>query len=179
MVCPECRDRLQETDSYVRAMRTATAKLKKEDEATAGESKWRLADVLAAMRPAAVAVGIAAALLCIYWLTGAWRPFSGGSAPVAVVLQLVRGGAALEASAPAGKPLRLEMELAGLSAQTSYGLEIADAGGVVAWKTSVSPSNGKLAAMVPHNLSPGAYWVRLYATTAERELVREYGLGVQ
>src|SRR5262245_2556529 len=39
LTCEDCRDRLRETDEYVRAMRTTAARLRREEE-SAGKRHW-------------------------------------------------------------------------------------------------------------------------------------------
>lgn len=177
LICPECQDRVVETDAHVGAMRTAAARLRRE--APVGpEPAGRGSSRLLGSRLLWVAA-VAILLVGTVWL--ARLRYSSGAAdtpPVAVVLQAFRGEGALEARAPAGRPLVLQMDLQELPDFAAYELEIVDAGGSAAWRSRVEAAGRSLSAAVPARLAEGAYWVRLYAPGPERELLREYGLRV-
>ena len=85
-------------------------------------------------------------------------------------------GADIEARAPAGRALVLNLELAGLPAQPSYRVETVDRLGRVVWQGTVPSEDSKAVALLP-GMPAGIYFVRVY--TASGELLREYGLDVE
>jgi hypothetical protein len=106
----------------------------------------------------------AAAALLFTCLTAllSWRaPLS---EPKAVVLDAYRGAAS---QAPAGQPLEINIDLKDVQPSAGYRVEVVDATGRRVWF-------GGTPARVSPGLSPGDYWVRLFADTGK--LLREYGL---
>ena len=164
----------------MRAMRAAAAKLHQESVAQRPEPFRRLLDVLQGLRPAAVALGVGAVLLGLFWLVASWRPAGSDQPPVAIALQAVRGGdAAAGARAPADRPLLLEVDLAGLPSQPEYALEVAGSTGETVWTAVVRPANGRIRVRPDRTLKTGAYWVRLFSDAAKTDLLREFGLRVE
>ena len=81
------------------------------------------------------------------------------------------------ASAPAGNPLALVLDLTGLQQLPKYKLEIVDAAGRPVFQSNGAPRNNQLQAALAKGLTAGAYFVRVYALTGE--LLREYALTVR
>jgi hypothetical protein len=160
LVCAGCRQRLEETERYVRAMRTALSRTEQEEAARERPAIRR------------AAWGLAAALAVL--LVAVWLWPRGAVAPVAVLLQASRGPAEGYSRAPAGRPLNLSMDLTEVSAFPSYRVELVDARGARLWEGPAAIEQGRAAARVPRKLSAGRYYVRLYSPAAE--LLREYGL---
>jgi hypothetical protein len=170
LVCESCQHRLAETDVYVSSMQRASARLRK------GPLKrglpWlrlpRLVPALAGMVVLVLAAG--------WWLS---RRHVGETFPFAVSLEATRG-AAIEAKAPAGRPLLLRFDLAGLPVSSSYRMEMVDRFGKRVWQATAHAqalkTNSKCFAMVPKT-QPGVYLVRVYSPSGE--LLREYGLEVE
>lgn len=178
LVCETCQDRLAETEAYVLAMRTAAAKLA--EQAPPVWRQWldRLGALRWAPKPVWAAAG-AVAMLLIAWGGLTWWPSARTEAPpVAVTLFVVRGEGSGIALAPAGRPLRLEAEVATLRPAGRYTFELVDAEGNALGRWAVAPEADR-AAVVVSPLAPGRYWVRLYAADPAGELLREYGLDVR
>lgn len=162
LVCAACRERLEERDAYVAAMRAAAARARRE------RAPFRLAGV---PRPA---WAMAACLAVLVVAAVTMRSPGTAPAPVTVRLEAVRGPMAAHAEAPAGRPLELAMDLTELPAHPGYRIEVVDEQGRRMWEGTASAAGGRLAASIPARLSPGRYYVRLYSPSSE--LLREYGL---
>lgn len=161
LVCPECQDRLEETDSYIRAIRSAAVRSGGRDVPFRRPRSWRVAWVAAA----------SAALLVAVVATRAPRE---APAPVAVVLEAVRGPMTAHAAAPSGHPLVFSMDLTDLPEHAAYRVAVVDEHGRRVWDGAAAVRDGRLAVTMPKHLSPGRYYVRLYSPAAE--LLREYGV---
>jgi hypothetical protein len=161
LTCEDCRDRLRETDDYLLAMRTSSARLER-DEASAQRRQWRFP----AWFPALAA---AACLLLVVFALRFGRP---PGPVVAVSLTAVRGNE-VASSAPPGRELMLHPDLTGLAAASSYRLEIVDQTGRPVRQVSMARAQNGI--RMP-GLGAGLYFVRVYLPAGE--LLREYGLQV-
>jgi hypothetical protein len=153
LVCERCQHTLAEADEYIRLMKAATA-------------------VYLVKRPAKrfLVHGLrrnaaAAALLLLTCLTAllSWRSPAGDAKTIA--LEAYRGAA--RATAPAGQPLDLKVDLREVKPSAGYRIEVVDANGRRVWF-------GGTPAHLTKGLAPGSYWVRLF--TDGGELLREFGL---
>jgi hypothetical protein len=166
LICKSCQFRLAHADVYVVAMREASTHLRAEP--LKRGLPWlrfpRLVPALAGMAVAIVAAGL--------WLS---RVDMGEAHPFAVDLAATRGPA-LEAKAPAGRWLLLQLDLANLPAASWYRLEMVDRSGNRVWQATV-PARGTKADFKVPRTSPGVYFVRVYRPAGE--LLREYGFEVQ
>jgi hypothetical protein len=161
--CEPCQKRLEESDQYVSAMRSAAAQLER---APAREGWWK-----GFFRPAwGLALVAVVALAVVVWN----RSTSGSAgAPLAVSLQAMRG-AGVGSQAPAGRVLLLAPDLTGVTEGAPYRLEVVtSAGSSVAARQE--RSIGPEARVGP--LESGTYYVRLYA--ASGQILREYGLTIR
>ena len=102
LVCVECQDRVTESDRFVRSMRVAGSKLRR-------EPVWRLWP--AWWRPA-LAVAFAVGLLIVAGVHLGSR----NAAPALAVLQASRGPMPAHSQVPAGRPVQLQMDLTDLAA---------------------------------------------------------------
>ncbi|HOK47780.1 MAG TPA: zf-HC2 domain-containing protein [Bryobacteraceae bacterium] len=176
LVCPDCQDRLAETDEFVGAMRDAAARLQMEPP-SALEEHWRAAwRWLWRPVPVMAACGAAMVLLMAGTVWHRGGPAAGGAATV--VLEAMRGDATSAASAPAGKALVLELNAVGLPAPSTYRLEVVDERGAVLFENAVRLEAETIAAPLPRRLEPGRYWVRLSEPEAGGSLLREFGFTV-
>lgn len=161
LVCPACRERLAETEAYVRAMRAAAARAR----AAARRPKpfpW--------LRPA---FALAAAALAVYIGAAAgWRAMRARPAAAEIVLEATRG--VNSSTAPAGAPLHLSLDATGLPPLAEYRVEVVDETGRGVLGTSAAPIGGRLPVAAPGGLDPGHYFVRVYGGA----LLREYALTV-
>ncbi|MBZ5581794.1 MAG: hypothetical protein LAQ30_06230 [Acidobacteriia bacterium] len=163
LICETCRWRVEESDSYISAMRHAAGELRR-NVLIRERRPWlalpRLIPVLAGL--------MLVALLALSWRGGWFR--NPDASPVAVALTAARG-AEIEATAPAGAPLNLRPDLTALPTLPSYRLEIVDRYGDPVWRGSFPAS------AVTHPMNAGIYFVRIYSP--QGELYREYGLRVE
>lgn len=157
LICQVCRDRVMESDRYVRAMRGATRQLRHRAAPAARQrfpwTSWGF-------------VALAAAILVLAVV--ALRP-GGGKPEFAVSLFAIRGADTM-AQAPAGAVLVLHPDLTALASPPPYRLQLVDAGGATVWQGTFP------AAKLPPRHA-GIYYLRLYSTGGE--LLREYGLAVK
>ena len=146
--CVYCQTRQQKMDGFVQAMQSATKTV------SVAPSKTK---------PNSYAViAIAAAAAVIFFIP------RGLETPVAVELSAVRNEAKLVA--PAGKPLKVKIDLTGLATGV-YKWELVSSG----LSGAVNPNEPILS--IPA-LAKGQYWVRLRETSTNG-LVREFSLAVR
>jgi putative zinc finger protein len=171
LICEACQRRVGESDDQVAAMQGAGLRFRERSRQSQNSQPFsRRLPFLGAL--GLVAAGSMVALVSL----GGLRPWLHGASPAfAVNLQATRG-AGIEARAPAGRPLRLNLELSGLPVQESYRVEAVDRMGKKVWEGTAPPQDSKAAASLP-GMSAGIYFVRVYAPSGE--LLREYGLNVE
>ena len=100
-----------------------------------------------------------------------------GTSETAFALNLVATrGNGIEAKAPAGRALDLQLDLAGLPPESSFRLEMVDAIGKRVWEGAAVSRDSKAVASVPR-MGVGLYFLRAYALSGK--LLREYGLEVE
>ena len=163
LTCDICRNRLQETDAYLRVMRTSSEQLRR-DEKAAKKREWRIPAWFPVM--ATVACGIV--------LVFATPRFIRSPGPVvAVSLTAVRSGGAGN-SAPSGRELMLHPDLTGLAEDSSYRLEIVNETGHTVRQGALTRAHKGVQV---RGLDAGLYFVRVYLPAGE--LLREYGLRIQ
>ncbi|MDR3699393.1 MAG: hypothetical protein P4L56_07140 [Candidatus Sulfopaludibacter sp.] len=150
LLCASCRKKVETSDVYVNSMRRAAAQIRAEEKRA---PRW-----------AGMAFLLAAAVL----LAGVILIRSNATAPFAVSLAVTRG-VGINAQAPAGVPLALQLDVTGLPAAASYRVEMVDRAGKQVW-TGTFP--GRPAKPLP----AGIYFVRLYSPAGD--LLREYGLEI-
>ena len=163
LTCDDCRNRLQETDAYLRVMRTSSEQLRR-DEKTAKRREWRIPAWFPVL--ATVACGIV--------LVVATPRFVRSPGPVvAVSLTAVRSGGAGN-SAPSGRELMLHPDLTGLAEDSSYRLEIVNQTGHTVRQGTLTRAHKGVQV---RGLDAGLYFVRVYLPAGQ--LLREYGLRIQ
>lgn len=171
LVCPTCQERLEETDAYIRATRTALAKLRREDAARVWNPTFFIP------KPAWVGA-LAAVLLLLVWSSGWWE--SGHSPPVAVALHAARGAAEAPVSrAPKGLPLLLQIDVAELPGLADWEVEVVNADGSRVWFSAASAEGARMSLELPRPLREGKYWVRLHSAGPPKQLLREFALQVE
>jgi hypothetical protein len=163
LTCDDCQDRLRETDAYVRAMRTSSELVRREEKATT-KREWRIPSWFPVL--AAVACGMV--------LVVATPRFVRPPGPaVEVRLAAMRGDGA-ESSAPSGRELMLRPDLTGLAEHSSYRLEIVDQTGHPVRRGMLTRAQNGIQVA---GLGAGLYFVRVYLPAGE--LLREYGLRIR
>jgi hypothetical protein len=162
LICHSCQDAVATTDRFIATLKVSTSQ---------PAPWWSILPSLASRTSLAPMVA-----LVILALVVVWKHPQEASAPVAVSLSSLRGLSPL-ASAPAGKPLRLSIDLPDLVSTGEYRVEVVDAAGSPRWKGAVSDIHGRLVATISKPLENGVYWVRLYGR--DSELLREFGLSAK
>lgn len=157
LICEACRQRVSESEDYVRAMASAAEHLP----AARGRWQWDFRVLLPAAACAALMVFMVLRL----------SPGGAKTSAVAVALSAIRGNDAA-AHAPSGRPLRLQPDLNGLAPSGSYRLELVTASGSSAWQGTLYPP----AALLPAQAA-GTYFVRV--SLPGGTLLREYALEVK
>jgi anti-sigma factor RsiW len=171
LICPACRQRVAENDSYTSAMRQAAAQLLLSP-ARPERRPWSFPRL----------IPTTAALACIVLAAGAALGValrnSNSAAPAFAVNLAATRGAGIEAKAPAGRTLALRPDLTGLAAGPFFRLEMVDRLGNRVWQGSAGAQGLSAGASfsVPRQ-RPGIYFVRIYNSSGE--LLREYGLEIQ
>lgn len=170
LVCAACRDQLENTDEYVRLMKTATAQL-----AAARPARpvphpvplWR--SPMTAILGAAAVMAVAAVVI----------PHHSQADRAAAQVQFVsfRGGAGdTMAHARAGAGIDITIDCTEIGESAGLRLEIVEANGRPVWSGAAEsrPGSKLISAHVLQKFRAGVYWVRLYSR--QGELLREFGL---
>jgi hypothetical protein len=168
LICHTCQDRVAESDSYTAAMKAA-ATANRRAEAASRKSRALFSSH---------AVAIAAAALVVLVSGAAWKHHSPAAIqqPLAVRMETVRGTVGAYAAVPAGRPLLLQLDTAGLPGEAGYRVEVVGADGTRVWQAAAQNRNGTASALMPKPPRAGSYFVRLYGGSPD--LLREYGLRV-
>jgi hypothetical protein len=173
LICGSCRDRVSESDRYVSGMQGASAQIRSQG-LKAARRRWFGPRVIPALATAASVLLLAA--IGLQWVNGPakWRNRATPEPAIAINLAATRGDG-IEAKAPAGRALTLQLDLVGLALEPSFRLEMVDALGKPVWQGTVVPQDSKAIASVPQ-MAGGLYFLRAYAPSGK--LLREYGLEV-
>ncbi len=173
LVCQACQDRLRDTDRYIRVMRSAITAIASEP-AAGQESGWAQWFGRRGRLAPAAAAGVAA--LVLVWAVAPLLDGPRNGAPVAVTLEAMRGGESLRVHAPAKTPLRLTLDLTGLTLRESYLVRIVDAAGAPVFEAEARQDRTHLDVEAPARLPRGVYWIRVEERAAAGTPLREYGL---
>jgi len=177
LVCSTCQARLEETESFVTAMRSAARKLRAEPPSVWEELRSRFSRLMAMPTPVWATAAVAALIVCALALAPSMltRPTA---APVfAVALEAARGiEGQVESRVPANTPLRFSVNLSELPLHDSYRVEVVDAQGKPEVELTVAAANGRLTADTGRALGAGRHWVRLYGSNDPQTLLREFGV---
>jgi hypothetical protein len=175
LICESCQNRVTESDRYVSAMRCASAQIRREERRTE-KRKWSFPRLIPAL--AALAAVALTAAIGLQWVTGTAREYRNrGVEEPAFALNLVATrGSGIEARAPTGRTLVLQLDLAGLPPEPSFRLEMVDGLGRRVWQGAVIPQDSKAVVSVPQ-MPRGVYFVR--TSTPSGKLLREFGLVVE
>jgi hypothetical protein len=177
LVCSTCQARLEETESFITAMRSAAGKLRAEPPSAWEELRSRFSRLMAMPTPVWATAAVAALVVCALALTPSLLTNPSKSPAFAVSLEAARGAEGLvESRVPANAPLLLSVDLTELPPLDSYKLEIVDATGRPELVMTLAPVNGRLVANTDRTLGAGRHWVRLYTTGEPHSLLREFGV---
>jgi len=164
LVCEGCQDRVEETDSYVRGMRSALAL----PENVRESERWQFPNLLTF--PAPVWAAAAVLLLAMGGIV-ATRSLTLSAPPVAIALSATRGEISTVA---ATGPLDLDLDTRDLPPSGPYKLQVVNAEGGEVWKsTAAELRNGHVHARVDKRLAPGQYFVRIVTAAGDQ---REFSL---
>lgn len=171
LVCESCQNRVTESDNYVSTMQSASARVRREGRS--GEKRRWLA---ARWVPKVAAVAAVLFLAAVGLERAARRSDNRGNAEPAfnIYLAATRGNG-IEAKAPAGRVLTVQLDLAGLPPESSFRLEMVDGHGARVWQGTVMPKDSQGVASIPR-MTSGLYFLRAYAPSGK--LLREFGLDV-
>lgn len=172
LVCESCQDRVSESDSYVSTMQSASARIRQAELRTQ-ERRWVSRPIPILAVAASVLFLMAVGLL---WVNGPISRNWVSVGPAFAVNLVATRGNGIEARAPAGRALALQLDLAGLPPESTFRLELVDAIGKRAWQGAVVSQDSKAVTSVPQ-MAAGVYFLRVY--TPDRRLLREYGLEVE
>ncbi len=165
LVCEHCRDHLDETEVYLRAMRGAMHKLdsprKTRNWLRVPAFRWTLAPIAA---------------LALIGVVGTQFKHRTGDSPARVQLYAMRGDAAPQ-SAVAYRPLDLSVDARGLPVGTPYRMQLVDLAGKILWEGTAAAEGANLRSVAQTRLPAGSYFVRVYGSGPES--LREYGLSVR
>jgi hypothetical protein len=165
LVCAHCQDRVSETDSFLRGMRSALAAPLPEPVKTLWNPFRYFQMPMPVWATAAVAVAGVLGVVVAHNqnLT---------NAPLALALTATRGGAMPVAKA--GSPLDLDLDVRDFAPAASNHVQIVNADGNEVWSGSASTvTNGHMHALVNSRLGPGQYYVRIADPVGAH---REYAL---
>jgi len=173
LICESCQNSVTESDRYVAAMQGA-ARIRRGGLRT-GRRRWLVHRWTPTLAVAASVLLLTAAGL--RWINGSAKGRDRVTVEPAFAINLVATrGNGIEAKAPAGRALTLQLDLAGLPLEPSFRLEIVDALGKQIWQGAVASQDSKAVASVPQ-MAGGLYFLRAYAPSGK--LLREYGLEVE
>lgn len=175
LICETCREKLDATERYARAMRNAAARLRGRKETAAGahggvRESVREWFTLPARAWAAVAVVLS--ILGFVAASQILRPVS-AAPPVAVSLLAERGA---PVSAPAHRILDLTLDARGFEESSGIRMELVDSDGKTLEAQIARPTGDRIRFRVPHDLGAGSYYVRLHGSAG---LEREFALDLR
>jgi hypothetical protein len=167
LVCEFCQKRVTESDHYVSTMHHASVQKRREDREQENHRRFL-------PHPVATLASIALTMLLV--VVGLRLANRGNVAPAFALNLVATRGNGIEAKAPAGRALTLQLDLAGLPAASPFRLQMVDRLGKQVWQGNVISQDSKAAASVPQ-MADGVYFVRVFMPSGE--LLREYGLEVE
>jgi hypothetical protein len=177
LMCDPCQAKLQQIDDFVLAMKQEAS----DSPLTTVSGGWwvRLHDLLRnglALTPGRAA--LAGAMVVLSAVAVVDRPRAADGPPVAVTLKALRGGGAgFSATAPAGRPLALAIEVPDIAPCAQCRVEMVNDAGRTAWSGLAPITDGRLVITASVELGSGVYWVRLY--TGGADPAREFGLRLE
>jgi anti-sigma factor RsiW len=173
LICEPCRERLDETDIFVRAMKGAAARLRAERKAESFTAR-----VARSFRLPAFPVWAVASVACVCLLAVSverLRQPAPAGASIAVSLHAERGASQTVA---AHHPLSLSLDARGLSLGKSAHVALVDAAGTALEQADVAPDNDQVQAHFSRPLDPGDYFIRI-CRPGDDDPIREFALRVQ
>jgi anti-sigma factor RsiW len=172
LICESCQNRVTESDRYVAAMQSVSAQIRRGTPRTE-DRPWYYPRLVPSLLVAAGLLFLGA--VGLEW--GAkWNEILHTAEPTFAINLVANRGGGIDAKAPAGRPLTLQLDLAGLPPEASFRLEMVDGVGKRVWQGAVISQGSQAVASVP-KMASGTYFLRTYAPSGK--LLREYGLEVE
>lgn len=175
LVCSECRDRLEETETFLAAFRQVA---QEPQPARRSLPNRILANLLLRQVPRLAWVPAAAAIA----LLAVWIPMQregGGSAKSVELMAYRSSDGSRSAAIRSGERVEFRADLTGLPAAEAYRLEIVDLEGTVVYRSEAKPEATKLVISINDRLEAGRYWVRIYQLDQAETPLREFGIQVE
>lgn len=180
LVCAACLDRVEEEDQFAACFRTAARRLEDEDlkAAYAGPRAGAWNRLVAWLkRPFGAGVGLAVVAATAV-LTVTLAPSLRQEPAMEISLRAERGLAASAGpAAEAGRPLKLNLDAAGLPG-TTLKLELATINNSLVLQSRAAATGNTIRWDLGRGLEPGIYWVRIYQPF-DNSLLREFALNVK
>jgi anti-sigma factor RsiW len=175
LICEPCREKLDATERYVRAMRSAAMHLRGE-RASAADTRGGFVESVREWfaRPMRAWATAAAAFCLLAFVTFSQilHPLV-TAAPVAVALVAERGASV---SAPAHRVLDLTLDARGFETARETRVELVDSGGKTLAAQPAQATGDHIRFRVARNLDAGSYYVRVYGSAG---LEREFALDLR
>jgi hypothetical protein len=133
LICESCQNRVTESDDYVSTMQCASAEIRAQAFRT--EKRWWFFPRLVPTLAAAVSI-VLLTFVGLYWTAGPanWHRTQVANQPAVIVNLVATRGSGIEAKAPAGRALTLQLDLSGLPPDPSFRLEMVDGVGRQVWR---------------------------------------------
>lgn len=174
LICAHCQKRLDHTIDFMKATRTAAARLRAEDTADVHPRSWWW---FAVRKPVWAVAGIAVLAVAVS------LPLFRSASPTYQEVSLLTTRGANEEGVEGRSNLRLVLNLGlqGVDEQTEYYVAIVDTSGKLIWKSGpVTPqTRDTVRVTLDRALSNGSYWVRLLGDSSGETVLREYPLKVR
>ncbi len=171
LICENCQNLLEDTETYVVSMRNALREASQEPaKESFSVSAW-MANLFSTPTPIWIASAVTVLLLAFFVQT---RNPGSYDAPVAVALSATRGESF---SVRADGPLALDLDARGLASGSNYQVQLVNGTGKQVWEQNpVSVNNGHIQVNVAKRFSAGQYFVRIMSNNA---ISREYSLEIR
>jgi hypothetical protein len=180
LICPDCLDKVEEEEQFAASFRTAARQLEEEElkSAYAGPKAGAWERLLAWLKkPFGAGVGLVVVAATAV-LTVTLAPSLRQQPSMEISLRAERGLAASAGpAAEAGRPLKLNLDAAGLPGATLK-LELATMNNSVVLESRAAATGNTIRWVLGRGLEPGIYWVRIYQPF-DNSLLREFALNVK
>lgn len=172
LLCDGCQSRLDETENYIVAMKSALGKAQQEQATIAGRLRSWISNAQPALTPAWA--GSFAALAVVLGLSTQLLFFHKPAQPLTLQLEAMKGETDIAVD---DRPLALVLDNRGLAESPAYKVEIVNRTGKRVWEGAATPGGANLQAFVKKPLGAGQYFVRVYGEGPEP--LREFGLRIR
>jgi len=175
-VCEQCRIRFREAEEYVRAARTAAARIRERASVVESITVGQRVMAMFSFRPFWAAAGVCA--LAAIAVLSVGRQSAGSITYHELALTATRG-AETATALPANARLRLKLDLRELPSLKELRVLVVDAQGTPVYDALATPSQAQNAGIeIEKHLAKGTHWVRLFDPGEGGKLLREYPLEI-